>query len=76
MDSIKFGQDAKDVWHVTQAPLQTEFTLSEICGANVNIIHCEGRHLVLCNEVWYLPTGYDTGHGVIHARLDRDDRGI
>lgn len=76
MDSLKFDRDATGRQHVTQAPHQLELTLSEICGAPIAIFHAEGRHLVVCDEIWYLPTGYDTGRGVLHLLIDRDDRGI
>ncbi|HEY2794556.1 MAG TPA: hypothetical protein VGJ28_19505 [Micromonosporaceae bacterium] len=74
MDSLKFGRDVDGRWHVTQAPYQVEFTLSEICGANAAIVHAEGRRLVWCDEVWYLPTGYDVERGVLGCVMDRDER--
>lgn len=75
MDSLKFGQDATGVWHCTQAPHQIELTLSEICGANPDIIHAEGpHHLVVCNEVWYAWVGTDLDRGVILCIFDRDER--
>ena len=47
---------------------------AEVCGANAAIVHAEGRRLVWCNEVWYLPTGYDVARGVLCCVMDRDDR--
>jgi hypothetical protein len=61
---------------LAEAPTHLELSLAELCGANNDTIHAEGRHIVVDNSVWYLPTGYDTTAGRMHLVKDRDDRSI
>lgn len=76
MASLVWDHNEDDTWTIRDAPQHIEMSLVELCGANNEAIHAEGMHLVIDNKVWYLPTGYDTGRGILHLLKDRDDREV